>query len=107
MLGIFSLPRNPTVQLQSVLRRKNKTLAILKTVRFDNINSAVIISRVSQFSSALLALMMMTSESMLSKHTVFGLFVALCFFLGYFCPIFIANCLHILKNFLQAMKLME
>ena len=64
------------------MRRKyryggNKTAIILKTGRFDYIDSAVIISSVSNactvlaLCTALLALLMMTAESMLSKRLNF------------------------------------
>ena len=44
----------------------------------------------TQFVTALLTLLMMTAESMLSKRLVLKIPVAFCFFsLSYFCPIFI------------------
>ena len=67
------------------LMKENKVIVILKTRRFDSVDSAVIISSVSktlqnckiQLCTALLTIVMMTSESMLSKRRVFTITVAL------------------------------
>ena len=83
--------------------RKNKAAVNLKTGRFDNINSAVIISSVckavqnninsaviissvykSQFCTALHTLLMMTAEFMLSKRSVLRFTAALFFLLKLF-----------------------
>ena len=77
------------------LRRKNKAAVNLKTGRFDNINSAVIISSVCkavqnckmnllQFCTALHTLLMMTAEFMLSKRPVLRFTAALFFLLKLF-----------------------
>ena len=51
--------------------KKKKTAVILQTERFDNIDSAVVISSVNfQLCTALLTLLMMTAESMLLKRPV-------------------------------------
>ena len=78
------------------MRRKNKAIVNLKAGRFDNVDSTVIISSVSKakqncklqgdtiafsFFTALLTLLMMTAESMLSKHSVLRITVALFFLL--------------------------
>ena len=56
-------------------RRINLAAVILKTKRF-NVDSAVIISSVNfQFCNALLTLLMMTAESMLSKRPVLRIIV--------------------------------
>ena len=47
--------------------RKNKVSVILKTGRFDSIDSAAVIIS-SMFCTALLTLLMITAESMLSKR---------------------------------------
>ena len=61
------------------LRRKNKVTMTLKTGRFDDIDSAVIISSVStavqsfvveRLCTAVLTLLVMTAESMASKRQV-------------------------------------
>ena len=57
---------------QNSLRRKNKAIKHFKTERFDNIDSAVIIS--SQFCTVLL-----TAESMLSKRSVLRITMTLFF----------------------------
>ena len=59
-------------------RKKSKTRPNLKTGRFDNIDSAVIISSVSTILPSLRC--MMTAESMLSKRPVLQ-FIAVVFFL--------------------------
>ena len=77
------------------LIRKNKAAVNLKTGRFDNINSAVIISSVckavqnckfctAQFCTALHTLLMMTAEFMLSKRPVLRFTAALFFLLKLF-----------------------
>ena len=83
------------------LRRKNKISVILTTGRFDNIDLAVITSTVYarqyktekqlQFCTALLSLLMMTAESMLSQRPVVRITEILFFHLKlqYFRPIFI------------------
>ena len=52
---------------------EHKTIVILITWHFDDIDSAVIISKVRQYNTEqiLLVLLMMTAESMLSKRPVF------------------------------------
>ena len=70
------------------LRRKNKAAINLKTGRFDNINLAVIISRVCKAvqncCTALHTLLMMTAEFMLSKRPVLRFTAALFFLLKLF-----------------------
>ena len=56
------------LELMIVQRQKKQATVILKTKRFDDINSAVIISTV-QLCTVLLTLLMMTAESMLSKRS--------------------------------------
>ena len=56
---------------QKQFTRRNKTIVILKTKRFNNIILAVIINSVSfQLYSALLTLLTMTAKPMLSKCPV-------------------------------------
>ena len=73
---------------ENSLKRKNQGTVILRTGRFDIMDSAVIISSVSktnfQLCTALLTLLTMTAESMLSKCPVFRIAVALCFFMNTF-----------------------
>ena len=62
------------------LKGKNEPAIILKTGRFDSIDSAVIISSISKVCSVLycLTLLMMTAESMLSKCQVIRITMVLC-----------------------------
>ena len=61
---------------------KNEVTEILKTRRFDIIDSAVIISTVISFVLyRLVALLLITAESILSKHLVLRIIVALFFLL--------------------------
>ena len=67
--------------------KENKVTVIVKTGRFDNIDSAVIIRSVSkafQFCTTLLTLLMMTAGSMLSKRPVLRITEALFFLLQLF-----------------------
>ena len=78
------------VYSQNCKGRKNKATVMLKTRRFDNIDLAVIISSVSkavqnrkrsffQFRTALVTLLMMTAEAMLSKCPAVKITAALLF----------------------------
>ena len=84
---------------ENSIRWKNKATVNLKTERFNNIDSAVIISNVSkavhncerlwfraffQFYTALLTLLMMTAESMLSKRLILRFTETLFFLLKMF-----------------------
>ena len=71
---------------ENSLRRKNKAALILDIGRFDNIDSAVIIA--FQFCAALLTLLMMTVESMLSKRPVSRISATLFFLLQLFHSLF-------------------
>ena len=68
------------------LRKKNQTKIILKTGRFDNIKSVVIIISVllTLLRTALLTLLMMTANSMLLERPVLYITAAI-FFLLKFC----------------------
>ena len=58
---------------KSSLWRKNKVLVILKTGRFDNLDTAIIISSVSEAVQSC-TLLMMSVESMLSKRPLLQLY---------------------------------
>ena len=75
-LLVFSLEYNKILSDKNRLKRENNAEVILKTSRFGDIDSAVIISSVSTKQAvSVLIILMITAESMLSKRVVLRIVV--------------------------------